>query len=97
MADKDDLPEVPKLDPVLPPHPTAGQGPRAAPGSNRKAAIATTAASAFVMPVLVLSVGGYYLDKKLNHAVPWFAIAGVVVGMVVGITALLRIIQKLEE
>ncbi len=97
MANHDDLPEVPKLAPVLPPHPgkaaERGQGP----GSNQKAAIATTAASAFVTPVLVLSVGGYFLDKKIHDAVPWFAMLGVVVGMIVGITALLRIIKKLEE
>ena len=76
MANKDDLPEVPKLAPILPPNPLNKQAPGNGPGSSQKAAIATTAASAFVMPVLVLSVGGYYLDKKIKDAVPWFAILG---------------------
>ena len=91
-----DVPEAPKLSPKLPTHPerkTTG----VEPGGNRKLAIATTAASSFIMPIIVLSVGGWWLDQKMHHTTYWFAFLGVIVGMVVGVVSLLHVIKRLSE
>lgn len=91
-----DLPEAPKLAPILPPHPSKPQPGAVAPGSYNKMAIGATAASSFITPIIVLSVGGYLLDQKL-HSSPWMAFLGVVVGFVVGLVALLNVMKKLSD
>ncbi len=90
-----EIPEAPKLAPKLPPHPDR-QKPAVEPGSYNKMAIASTEASAFVMPIIVLSVGGWWLDQKLHHETAWLAMIGLLVGLVAGISGLLRIISRLQ-
>jgi F0F1-type ATP synthase assembly protein I len=96
MSQGHQVPEVPKLPSVArPAKPTFVKA--AAPGSYQKAALASTAATAFVMPTLVLALLGYWLDQKLHHTTYYLAFGGVLLGLVVGISALLRIVNKLNE
>ena len=92
-----DVPDAPRLSPELPRHPSLPRPGAPEPGSAGKSAIAATAASSFVMPVIVLSVGGYLLDKALHHQTYWLAFVGVLLGFVAGIAALLNVIRKLSE
>lgn len=90
-----DAPEVPKLSPKLPPRPKQpGEG-DFQPGSYGKIAIAATAASSLIMPIIVLSVGGWWLDGKL-HTSPWLAFTGVLLGLAAGVTSLMNVIKRLE-
>src|SRR5438128_9961447 len=58
-----DLPEPPKIAPSLPP--TAKQRPgEVEPGSYNKMGLAFTAANSFIMPGIILTIAGIYLDKK---------------------------------
>ncbi len=90
-----DAPHPPKVEVNLPPHPkvkAAGEDSR----QMGKMAIASTAASSFVSPIIILSVVGWWLDQKLKTG-PWMAFGGVVLGFVVGVMQLLRITSKLNE
>jgi hypothetical protein len=91
-----ELPEVPDLDVPLPPHPSKPKPGSIEPGSYGKAAIAFTAASSFTMPIIVMSVGGWWIDGKFKTA-PWGVFIGVVVGFAAGISSLLNVIKKLSE
>jgi hypothetical protein len=92
------VPNAPKLAPKLPPYPDKHPRPgQVAPGSYNKMAIATTAASAFIMPIIVLSVGGWYLDNKLHHKTDWLAFLGVLIGMIVGVSSLLKVVSRLSD
>ena len=91
------VPEVPQLAPVVRPAKPQAFVKAAAPGSYQKAALASTAATAFIMPTLVLALLGYWFDQKLHHTTNYLAFAGVLLGLVVGISALLRIVNKLNE
>lgn len=91
-----ELPHAPEVKPKLPPHPSAPKPNAVEPGSYRKMAMASQLASAFIMPIIVLAVGGYFLDKTL-HTTPWLAFSGVILGFIVGVMALLRITRQLED
>jgi hypothetical protein len=91
-----DLPEAPKINvklPVLPDVPRPGSP---APGAYRKVAIAATAASSFISPILVLGVGGWWLDQRL-HSGGICAFIGTVIGFIAGIVALLQVIRQLNR
>ncbi len=92
-----EVPEVPRLEPVVRPTKPKAGGSSIEVGSYRKAAIASTAATSFIMPTLVLSLGGYWLDQKLHHTTNYLAFVGVVLGLIVGTSALMRIISKLND
>src|SRR5260221_8809978 len=67
------LPEPPRLAPILPPR--AGKKPGGVePGSYSKTALAFTAANSFIMPVIVLAVAGFLLDRKFGDNKGWFTI-----------------------
>lgn len=91
-----DAPEIPRLDPKLPRHPTQARPPDVAPGAYGKMAIASTAATSLIMPIIVFAVGGMFLDRKL-HTDPWGAFIGVVLGFVAGIAALMNVMRRLGE
>lgn len=97
MPNLNAIPDAPKLSVQLPPHPDRPKPGSIEPGGYNNLALAATAATSFIMPVLVLSVGGIYLDRALHHKTPWFAMAGVIFGMVVGISALMRVINKMSK
>jgi hypothetical protein len=90
------VPEPPRMTQPLPPHPAKPRPGMVEPGGYNKLALATTAASSFIMPIIVLSLGGWWLDQKLHHLTAWFAMAGVLLGLVVGVSALLKVVKRLE-
>ena len=90
------VPEPPRMTQPLPPHPEKPRPGVVEPGSYNKLALATTAATSFIMPIVVLSIGGWWLDQKLHHTTAWLAFAGVLVGLVAGVGALLKIVNRLE-
>ncbi|MCW3055800.1 MAG: hypothetical protein JWN14_4970 [Chthonomonadales bacterium] len=90
------IPEPPKMTQPLPPHPAKPRPGVVEPGSYNKMALATTAASSFIMPIVVLSLGGWWLDQKLHHTTFWIAFVGVLVGLVVGVSALLKVVNRLQ-
>jgi hypothetical protein len=89
-----EVPEAPRLPPVVRPASPGARKPAIEPGSYNKAALASTAATAFIMPTIVLALIGYFLDQKLHTN--YLAFIGVVVGLIVGISSLMRIIKRLE-
>ena len=90
------VPHPPRMTQPLPPHPEKPRPGAIVPGSYSKMAMATTAASSFIMPIILLSLGGWWLDQKMHHATAWLAFIGVLVGLVVGVSALLKIVNRLE-
>ena len=90
------VPHPPQMTQPLPPHPEKPRPGAVVPGSYNKMALATTAASSFIMPIVVLSVGGWWLDQKLHHTTFWIAFIGVLVGLVVGVSALLKVVNRLQ-
>ncbi len=92
-----DIPEAPRIVANLPPHPDKARPGAVAPGSYKNAGLAYSAASAFIMPIIVLSLGGWWLDRKLNHATFWLAFGGVLLGLIVGVTALLRVVNQMND
>jgi hypothetical protein len=91
-----DVPEAPKIEVKLPPREGRPQPGTVAPGGYQKLAVAATAASSFVGPILVLGVGGWWLDQRL-HTNGTCAFIGTVVGFIAGIFSLLRVIQQLNR
>jgi hypothetical protein len=91
------IPVAPKVEVKLPPHPDTPQKGSVVPGGHQKLAVAATAASSFVTPIIVLGAGGWYLDQKLHHQIALLAFAGTLLGFIVGIMALLRVIQQLSR
>src|ERR1051326_2745150 len=79
-----DLPEAPKIEVKLPPVGGKQAPGSVKPGAYRKVAIAATAASSFVTPILVLALGGVWLDKRL-HTGGICAFIGAVLGFIVGV------------
>ncbi len=92
-----DVPEPPKVAVQLPPRAGKPQPGTVAPGSYQKVAIAATAASSFIAPILVMGVGGWWLDQRLHTSIGICAFVGTVVGFIVGILSLLRVIQQLNR
>ncbi len=91
-----EVPEPPNIKSKLPPHPAKPEPGSFQPGSYNKMAIAATAASSFIMPIIVLSVLGWWLDQKLHHTTNWMAMIGVLLGLVAGISGLLNVLKRLE-
>ncbi len=90
-------PDAPRLDPKLPAHPEKKQAVHEDLSGYSKAAMATSAGSAFLTPILTLCVGGYLLDQKLHHETAWLSMLGVIVGLALGITSMLRILNRLSK
>lgn len=89
-----ELPPAPKVEVQLPPHPARRPG--GEPGEYNKLAVGAMAASSLITPIIVLAVGGYFVDQRYNSA-PWGAFVGLVVGFIVGVSSLLRIIRRLQD
>jgi hypothetical protein len=90
-------PEPPRLTPNLPLHPDERSKVATEAASYSKAAIASTAVSAFVTPIFVLCLGGYWLDQKLKHVTPYLAMLGVIVGLILGIASLMKVLNRLSK
>jgi F0F1-type ATP synthase assembly protein I len=92
-----DAPEPPRLNPKLPAHPESTKPDAGTIASYSNSAIATSAVSSFVTPIIVLCLGGYWLDQRMQHKTPWFAMVGVVVGLVLGTSSLMRVLNRLSK
>lgn len=90
------LPEVPMYNAKLPDISKPRKG-SVEPGAYGKMAVAVTAATSFILPVIVLGGGGYLIDQQMKHATAWLALVGVVIGFFVGVVSLLHTIQKLQD
>ena len=89
-------PTAPRLDPRLPAHPKEQHSAKQDITGYGKAAMATSAGSAFLTPILTLCIGGYLLDQKLHHEMAWLSMLGVIVGLALGITSMMRILNRLS-
>ncbi|HLV82069.1 MAG TPA: AtpZ/AtpI family protein [Chthonomonadaceae bacterium] len=92
-----EAPDVPHFAPKLPQHPDKPRPGAVEPGSYNKLALATTAASSFIMPIIILSVGGFYLDRALHHETYWLAFIGVIVGLIAGTASLISVMNRLSQ
>jgi hypothetical protein len=92
-----ELTRAPKIANQLPPRPSATRPGGVEPGGYSKLAIASTAATSFIMPIVILSVGGWWLDNRLHHKTGWLAFIGVLLGLVVGISSLMKVMARLQD
>lgn len=88
-----DLPKAPELRPNLPAKP---QHPSSERTDLQKAGIAYTLPASLIAPVIVLTIGGYWLDQKLNKY-PIFTITGALLGTISGFINMIRIANKLNR
>ncbi len=63
--------------------------------SSQKAALALSSVGAFTTPILVLTLGGYWLDEKFHHTTMIFTILGLLAGMAVGTVSLISIMNRM--
>ena len=91
-----DVPEAPKLAPAVRPQPPHGST-TAEQGSYSKIAIAGSAAGSFTGPIIAMTLGGYWLDKKLHHATSYLTVVGMLLGLIVGVVSIARILRKLND
>ncbi len=89
-----ELPEVPELRPNLPPHPRQPASQDAK--QYRQMGLAYTIPAALVAPIVVLTLGGWWLDERF-HKSPAFTLAGAVLGMISGVVNMIRIANKLND
>ncbi len=94
VPEHSDAPHPPMISVELPPHPQLKKDSSDGMQTN-KMAIASTAASSFVTPIIILSVAGWWLDQKFKTN--WIAFVGVVLGFIVGVMQLIRITSKLND
>jgi len=92
-----DVPEPPKIEVKLPPSSTHSRPGNVVPGRYQKLAVAATAATSFVAPIVVLGVAGWWLDQRLHSTAGLCAFAGVVLGFIAGIVSLLGVIRQLKS
>ncbi len=91
-----DVPPPPKIVVDLPPHPDAPKPGKLEPGSLRNSALASQAASSFIMPIIILIVAGWLIDKQL-HTGGIAIVIFLIIGFAVGVANLLRVINKLDD
>jgi Putative F0F1-ATPase subunit Ca2+/Mg2+ transporter len=88
-------PAPPELNVALPVHPVVRDKQSVVATSYRKSAMASSAVTGFVMPIITLCLGGYWLDQKWKHTAPYLSMVGVVVGLITGVSTLLRTLNKM--
>ncbi len=47
--------------------------------------------------VLLFGGGGYWLDRRRNATIPWFTLAGILLGLAVAFQSLLRRMGEMER
>ena len=88
-----ELPKAPELRPNLPEKPKPPSSERT---DLQKAGIAYTLPASLIAPVIVLTIGGYWLDQKFNKY-PVFTISGALLGTISGFINMIRIANKLNK
>src|SRR6266700_2514290 len=89
-----DLPEAPELKPNLPK--LGREKPSEEAENYRKMGIAYTVPAALIAPILVLTLGGWWLDARL-HKSPMFTMGGAILGAITGFINMIRMANKLNE
>ena len=89
-----DLPEAPKLKPNLPK--LGREKPSEEAENYRKMGIAYTIPAALIAPVLVLTLGGWWIDTRF-HKSPAFTMGGAILGVITGFINMIRMANKLNE
>lgn len=59
-------------------------------------ALGSSIGTSLVVPVLIGILGGTYLDNHFQTD-PWLSLAGVLLGLVLGVTSIVQIIRKIER
>ena len=88
-----ELPRAPNLSPSLPPRPKPPSEER---NDLQKAGIAYTIPASLIAPIIVLTIGGYWLDEKFERY-PLFTISGALLGSIAGFINMIRIANKLNK
>jgi F0F1-type ATP synthase assembly protein I len=89
-----ELPAAPELKPNLPKLERRKLGEGAE--NYRNMGIAYTIPAALIAPILVLTLGGWWLDARL-HKSPFFTLCGAVLGAICGFINMIRMANKLNE
>jgi F0F1-type ATP synthase assembly protein I len=87
------LPEVPELKPQLPAQPKPSREPDQ--GLYQKMGLAYALPIVLITPIVVLTVGGWWMDEQLKSS-PGFTIGGAVLGVIVGFINMIRIANRLQ-
>ena len=90
-------PAPPKLDVVLPEHPSERKAAKAISEGYAKSAMASSAVMSFVMPIVTLCGGGFWLDEKMKHTTPYLSMVGLVVGLITGVSSLLKTLNRMSK
>src|SRR5438046_5860805 len=87
-----DLPKAPRLTPDLP----RVQKPKIeeSAAEYQKMGIAYTIPMALVVPIIALTLAGWWLDGRI-HKSPFFTLVGAVIGTIVGFMNMFRMAAKL--
>lgn len=88
------LPDAPVIRADLPARPTESQSEGLK--QYRNMGIAYTIPMALLAPIVVLLVGGWWLDQRF-HKSPVFTLAGALVGTVVGFINMFRLASRLND
>ena len=91
----EDVPDVPKISPSLPKLPSQSNSGDSQPGGYKKIALASTAATSFIGPIIVMTIIGLFLDKKFGHGQGLFVVGAIILGFIVGVTSLMTVLKKL--
>src|SRR5579862_5071084 len=89
-----EVPEAPRLATVRPPAQPTARPSAPDPGAYRNQALAYSAVSQFVTPILVLGLLGWWLQGRF-HFEPWGVLVGFTVGFVVGVISLLNVTNRM--
>lgn len=88
-----ELPSVPVLKPTLPP---LERKVLKVPDEARSMGLAYTLPTSLAVPIIVLTLGGYYLDERI-HRSPLLTLIGACVGTVIGFSNIIRIANRLNK
>lgn len=91
-------PETPKLvRRDLPPHPEKPRQGAIEPGAYTNMGLAATAATSFIMPIIVCGLFGLYVLDARFHLAPWGTVGGFTLGFIVGIMSLMRVVNRMSQ
>lgn len=88
------LPDVPELKPNLP-KPQKSRLQDSA-SEYQRLGVAYTIPIALITPILLLTLGGAWLDSRYQKS-PWFLLGGALIGTIVGFINMIRIANKLNK